>query len=151
MIVSRILLLLLLICGDSISQENNMKYILLEENHPKYVYYINGIIYKCPEILEDTSISITSIEDYNDDEEIKIIGEPSFTPGLSFTICRSEILTSEQIKNLNFVNYEWLEENRRIKTGNRIEMNKFENLSIVLKKKDQYILYGVQRKFSSTN
>lgn len=69
--------------------------------------------------------------------------------GLTFKVLKKKVINRCDVRNLCFIDYEWLTENARIKNEETIEVNRFENLHFVLEEKEHFFIYEVVREFSS--
>ncbi len=148
------LYILLIFSFTNIYSQENKNYIVIDKTSSEYVVFVNGILNGSDSIQEKKYFFITSRDNYNKHIETKEPldypdGEPLNLNGFRFrTILKSEISSCE-FKKLTTVDYSWLTKNERIKTSKYIELNNFKNLCLVLKNRNNYLVFEIIREFTS--
>ena len=147
-----LIVLVLLLSPNFFGQEKDV-FLLLENNNPEYVYFINGEKENHQNLNEAEKFFVTSTADYSaylENKKELVKGETDLPlPGFSFKVKKKRFINASDFKNLCSVDFQWLKENARIRRENSIELNAFKNLNLVLRKGEDFIIYDVVREFSS--
>lgn len=141
----------LLFSANCLGQEKEI-FFLLEKDNPEYVFIVNGDKQYDNNAGQAEKFFITSTENYSGylrDKKKYLKDNSPNLPGLSFKVKKKKNIKASEVKNLYWIDYNWLTENSRIQSEELIELNAYKNLYLVLKEGDEYYSYDVVIKFSS--